>query len=73
MSTAVRFHILKYSSRQELAEANPYPMIWEFTCLKFSLIILTCYVALMCPQSCYVVYLTWLLHDKRLTGSAEEI
>lgn len=35
MGTAVQFHILKYSSKQELVDINPYPKIWEFPLLKF--------------------------------------
>lgn len=56
---------------KELAEANPYQRIWEFPFLKSSLIVLTSYPAFLCPQSCYVAYFTWLLHSKRLAGSAE--
>lgn len=55
---------------KELAEANPYQGIWEFPFLKSSLIVLTSYLACLCPQSCYVAYFTWLLHSKRLAGSA---
>lgn len=67
------FTYLKYSSRKKLAEANPYLEIWGFPFLKFSLIVLTSYLAFTYLQFYYVAYLTWLLHNKRLAGPAEEI
>lgn len=65
------FTYSKHSSRKELAKANPYLEIWGFPFLKFSPIILTSYLAFMCPQSGYVAHITWLLHNKRLAGPAE--
>lgn len=67
------FTYSKYSSKKELAEANPYLEIWGFPFLKFSLIVLASYLAFICPQSCYAAHLIWLLHNKSLAGSAEEI